>query len=165
MDGEPGARAFIDYLREFRFGPMAMENHQKVYSEGWQHWINILGDHSKLQLLFNCSVVSNSLPPLDCSMPGFLVFLYLLEFAQTPVHWVDDAIQPSHLLSPPSPYALNLSQHQGLFQWVGSKLQYDKEKVNRTFRLQAWTEMVELGDWLAVALWERGDKNDFHPQT
>ena len=42
------------------------------------------------------------------------------EFAQTHVHWIDDAIQPSHLLSSPSPWALNLSEHQALFQWVGS---------------------------------------------
>ena len=42
----------------------------------------------------------------------------LLELAQTHIYWVSDAIQPSHLLSPPSPPAFNLSQHQGLFQWV-----------------------------------------------
>ena len=54
---------------------------------------------------------------MDCSTPGFPVFHSLPEFAQTHVHWVSDAIQPSHPLSPPSP-ALNLSQHQGLFQWV-----------------------------------------------
>ena len=58
--------------------------------------------------------------PMDCSMSGFLVLLYLPEFAQTHVHWVDDAIQPFHSLLPPSPPALNLSQHQGLFQWVAS---------------------------------------------
>ena len=48
------------------------------------------------------------------------------EFAQTHVHWVSDAIQPFHPLSPPSPPALNLSQHQGLFQWVGSSHQVAK---------------------------------------
>ena len=53
--------------------------------------------------------------PIDCSRPDFPVLHYLLEFAQTHVHWVCDAIQPSHPLSPSSP-ALNLSQHQGLFQ-------------------------------------------------
>ena len=57
---------------------------------------------------------------MDCSMPGFPVHHYLPEFAQTQIHWVDDAIQPSHPSSPASPPALNLSQHQGLFQWVGS---------------------------------------------
>ena len=69
-------------------------------------------------LLLSCSVVSNSLHPLDCSTPGFPVFHHLLKLAQTHVHWIDDAIQPSHPLSPTSPPALNLSQHQGLFQWV-----------------------------------------------
>ena len=47
--------------------------------------------------------------PIDCSMPGFPVLHYLLEFAQTHVHWVSDAIQSSHPLSLPSPLALNLS--------------------------------------------------------
>ena len=54
--------------------------------------------------------------PLDCSTPGFPVLHYLLEVAQTHVHRVGDAIQPSHPLSPPSLLALNLSQHQGLLQ-------------------------------------------------
>ena len=57
---------------------------------------------------------------MDCSTPGFPVLHYLSEFAQTHVHWVSDAIQPSHPLSPPSPPALSPSQHQGLFQWVSS---------------------------------------------
>ena len=52
---------------------------------------------------------------MNCSMPGFPVLHYLPEFAQTHVHWVSDAIQPAHTLPPPS-LALNLSQHQGLFQ-------------------------------------------------
>ena len=55
---------------------------------------------------------------MDCSPSLFPVLHYLLEFAQTHVHKVGDAIQPSHPLPPPSPPALNLSQHQGLFQWV-----------------------------------------------
>ena len=54
---------------------------------------------------------------MDWSTPGFPVLRYLPEFTQTHVQWVSDAIQPSHSLSPPSPPALNLSQHQGLFQW------------------------------------------------
>ena len=49
-------------------------------------------------------------------MPGFPVLHCLLEFAQTHIYWVGDAIQPSHRLSSPSPPALNLFQHQGLFQ-------------------------------------------------
>ena len=64
--------------------------------------------------------------PLNCSMPGFSVLHYLPEFAQTHAHWFSDAIQPSHPLSPPSTPALNLSQHQGLFQWIGSSRQVAK---------------------------------------
>ena len=52
--------------------------------------------------------------PMDCSTPGFPVLHHLLEFAHTHVHWVSDAIQPSGPLSPPSPPAFNLSQHQSL---------------------------------------------------
>ena len=65
-----------------------------------------------------CSVAKSCLTlcdPKDCSTPGFLVLYCLLEFAQTHIHWVSDAIQPSHPLLPPSPPALNLSQHQRVF--------------------------------------------------
>ena len=53
--------------------------------------------------------------PMDCSTPGFSVHHQHLELAQTHIHCVGDAIQPSHLLSSSSPPAFNLSQHQGLF--------------------------------------------------
>ena len=66
------------------------------------------------------SWVSQSRPtlcnPMDCSTPGLPVHHQLLELTHTHVHWVSDAIQPSHPLSSPSPLAFNLSQHQGLFQ-------------------------------------------------
>ena len=52
--------------------------------------------------------------PMDYSMSGFPVLHHLLELAQTHVHWVGDAIQPSHFLLYPTPAAFNLSQHQGL---------------------------------------------------
>ena len=55
---------------------------------------------------------------MDCSTPGFPVLHHLPELAQTHVHRVRNAIQLSHLLSSPSPPTFNLSQHQGLFQWV-----------------------------------------------
>ena len=58
--------------------------------------------------------------PMDCSTAGFPVHHQLLELVQTHVHRVGDEVQPSHPLSPPSPSAFNLSQHQGLFQWVSS---------------------------------------------
>ena len=54
---------------------------------------------------------------VDCSTPSLPVHHQLLEFTQTDVHWVGDAIQPSHALLSPSPPALNLSQHQDLFKW------------------------------------------------
>ena len=60
---------------------------------------------------------------MDCSMPGFPVLHYPPEFAQTRVHRVSDAIQSSHPLLPSSPPAFNLSQHQGLFQWVSCLMQ------------------------------------------
>ena len=63
--------------------------------------------------------------PMDCRMPGFPVHHKLPELAQTHVHWVSDAIQPSPLLSP-SPPAFNLSQHQDHFQWVNSSHQVAK---------------------------------------
>ena len=64
--------------------------------------------------------------PMDCSKPGVPVHPQLPEFTQTHAHWVGDAIQPSHPLSSPSPPALNLSQHQGLFKWVSSSHQVTK---------------------------------------
>ena len=63
---------------------------------------------------------------MDCSTTGFPVLHYLLEFAQTHVHWVSDIIQLSHALPPPSTSVLSLSQNQGLFQWVGSSPQVAK---------------------------------------
>ena len=64
--------------------------------------------------------------PMDCSTPGLPVHRQLLESTQTHDNWVGDAIQPSHPLSSPSPPAFNLSQYQGLFQWVSSLHQVAK---------------------------------------
>ena len=70
------------------------------------------------------SSVAQSCPtlcdPMNCSTPGLPVHHQLPESTQTHVHWVSDAIQPSHPLSSPSPPAPNPSQHQSLFQWVNS---------------------------------------------
>ena len=68
-----------------------------------------------------CSVAKSCLTlcnPMDCSMPGFPILHYLLKFAQIHIHWVSDATQPSHPLLPSTPFAFNLSQNQGVFQWV-----------------------------------------------
>ena len=64
--------------------------------------------------------------PMDYSTLGFPVHHQLPELALTHVHWVCDAIQPSHILSSPSPPTFNLSQHQGLYQWVSSSHQVAK---------------------------------------
>ena len=93
---------------------------------------------------------------MDCSMPGFPVHYQLPELAQTHVHWVGDAIQPSHPLSPPSPPAFNLSQHQGLFQWVSSlhqvakvlEFQLQHQSFQWTFRTISFR--MDLLDLLAV---------------
>ena len=63
---------------------------------------------------------------MDHSTPGFLLLHYLPEFAQTHVHSVGDAIQPSHSLSPPSPLTLNLFEHQGLFQKSVLRIRWPK---------------------------------------
>ena len=64
--------------------------------------------------------MSDSLWPYDWSKSGFPVYHQLVEFTQTHVHWVGDAIQPSHPLSSPSPPVFNLSQHHCLFKCVSS---------------------------------------------
>ena len=90
---------------------------------------------------------------MDCSMPGLPVHHQLPEFTQTHAHWVNDAIQPSHLLSSPSPPAFNLSQPQGLFKWVSSSHQVAKVLE---FQLQhqsfQWTpRLISFRmDWLDV---------------
>ena len=69
-----------------------------------------------VQFQFSCSLCLTLCNPMDCSTLGLPVHHQLLEFTQTHVHWVGDAIQPSHLLLPPSPTTLNVSQHQGNLQ-------------------------------------------------
>ena len=79
-----------------------------------------------ISVQFRCSVMSDSLRPHGLQQPGFPVHHQLPELAQTHVHQIGDAIQPSYPLSSPSPSSLNLSQHQGLFQWVSSSHQVAK---------------------------------------
>ena len=86
----------------------------------WLKWFFFLIEVQLTLLLFTRSVVSDSLRPMDCSTPGFPVLHHPPELAQTRVHWISDAIQPSHPLSSPSPPAFSLPQHQGLFQRVSS---------------------------------------------
>ena len=98
----------------------------------FSHFLQYIDGHQQRKTFTTtccrCSV-AKSCPTLcdsmNYSMPGFPLLYYLPEFVQTHVHWVSDAIQPSHPLSSPSP-ALSLSRHQGLFQWVISSHQVVK---------------------------------------
>ena len=86
----------------------------------------ILRNFSSVQfslVVQSCLTLCNT---LDYSTPGLPVHHQLPEFTHTHVHWVSDAIQPSHPLSSPSPPALNLSQHQCLLKWVSSLHQVAK---------------------------------------
>ena len=92
-------------------------------------WIMNLEKHSFQDRCMFCSVAQSCLTlcdPMTHSTPGLPIRHQLLESTQTHVHRVNDAIQPSHPLSSLSPPALNLSQHQGLFQWVSSSHQVAK---------------------------------------
>ena len=83
--------------------------------------------------------------PMNYSMPGLPVHHQLPEFTQTHVHWVGDAIEPSHALSSPSPSAPNPSQHQGLSQWVNSSHEVAKV-LEFQFQHQSfqWTPRTDL---------------------
>ena len=89
-----------------------------------------------------CCSVTQSCPtlcdPMDCSMPGFPVLHHLLEFAQTHVHWVGDAIQPSPPLSFPSPPAI-FPSIKGIFQWV-SLLHQVAKVLEFQFQHQSFNE-------------------------
>ena len=104
--------------------------------------------HKKVQF----SSVAQSCPalcdPMDCSIPAFPVHHELLELAQTHVHWIGDAIQPSHPLSSPPPSIFKLSQQQSLFQWVSPSHQVAKvlELQHQSFQ---W---VNIQDWFPLGL-------------
>ena len=115
------------------------------------------------------SSVNQSCPtlcdPMNCSTPGLPVHHQLPEFTQTHVHQVGDAIQSSNPLSSPSPPAFNLSQHQGLFQWVSSS--YQVAKVLQ-FQLQhqsfQWTPRTDLlKDGLVVSPCSPRDSQESSP--
>ena len=105
---------------------------ERHYLPWKRHYLNlspiISFSHKFSSVTQSCSTLCN---PMDCSMLGFPVHHQLPELVQTHVHWVGDAIQPSHPLSAPSPPAPNPSQHQGLFQWVNSS-----HEVTKVFEFQ-----------------------------
>ena len=88
------------------------------------------------------SSVTQSCPtlcdPMNRSTPGLPVHHHLLEFTQTHVHRVSDAIQPSHPLSSPFPPAPSASQNQSLFQWVNSS-----HEVAKVLEFQLWHQSFQ----------------------
>ena len=117
-------------------------------------------------LLFFCKIqsvqfssVTQSCPtlcnPMDCNMPGLPVHHQLLEFIQTHVHRVSEAIQPSHPLSSTSPPAFNLSHHQSLFQWVSSLHEMAKVLEFQLSSLKASVSAeaeMNIQDWFHLGL-------------
>ena len=113
------------------------------YLPKWSFFLNAL--HGTFQF---CSVAQSCLTlcdPMSCSTPGLPVQNQLPEPTQTHVHWVGDAIQPSHPLSSPSPSALNLSHHQGLFKWVSSSHQFGVSASSLVFPMN-------IRDWFPLGL-------------
>ena len=120
----------------------------------WQVGSLSLASPGKPQGVINSvSSVTQSCPtlcnPMDCTTAGLPVHHQLPESTQTHVHWVGDAIQPSHPLSSPSPPAFNLSQHQGLFLWVSSSHQ-----VAKVLELQLQHQSFQ---WIFRADFKSGD--------
>ena len=115
----------LDSIPELERSPGEENSYPLQYSglensmdrEAWQATVQF---SSVAQL---CPTLCDS---MNCSKPGLPVHHQLLEFTQTHIHWVGDAIQPSHPLSSPSLPTFNLSQHQGLFKWVISSHQVAK---------------------------------------
>ena len=143
-------------------------------------WITLLysrNEHNIIhQLYFNFkssknrfSSITQSCPtlcdPMDYSMPGFPALHYLLKFAQTHVQWVYDDIQPSHPLSHPSPPALSLSQHQGLFHWVCSLHQVAKVlELQLQYQPFQWIFRTDfLWDWLVWSICSPRDSQESSP--
>ena len=97
-----------------------------LFTELEQIILKFIWNHQFSSVQFSRSVMSDSLQPHDCSMPGLPVPYHLLEFAQLHAHWISNAIQLSQPRLPSSHPAFNPSQHQGLFQWVSSSHQVAK---------------------------------------
>ena len=114
----------------FTFHFHALEKEMATHSSVLAWRIPVTGERGGLPSLVSHRVGHDwsdlAAAAADCSTSGLPVCHQLLGFTQTYVHWVSDAIQPSHSLSSPSPPAFSLSQHQGLFKWVSSSYQVAK---------------------------------------
>ena len=111
------------------------------------------------------SSVAQSCPtlcdPMNHSTPGLPVHHQLPEFTQTHVHRVGDAIQPSHPLLSPSPPALNLSQHQGLFQWVSSSHQVAKVLDFSISPSNEYSGLISFRIWLVCSPCSPRDSQEY----
>ena len=99
---------------------IVIKTHTIIWTPQWEYYRRAHIQFSSVTQ--SCPTLCN---PMDCSTPRFPLHNQVPKLAQTHVHWVSKAIQPSHLLSP-SPPAFTLSQHQGLFQWVSSCIRWPK---------------------------------------
>ena len=122
-------------------------------------WLDLLVVHSSVQFSSVAQSCLTLCDPMNRSMPGLPVNHQLLEPTQTYVHRVGVAIQPSHSLSSPSPPALNLSQHQGLFKWVSFSHEVAKVFVSVStsvppMNTQDWSPLGWTG-WTSLQSKER----------
>ena len=132
-------------------------------------WENVLLSQLYGSPSVQFSSVAQSCPTLwdfmDCSMPGLPVHHQLPDFTQTHIHWVGDAIQPSHPLSFSSPPAFNLYQHQDLCQWVRSLHQVAKvfefQLQHQSFQLIFRTDFPQ--DWLVGSPCSPRDSQESSP--
>ena len=102
-----------------------------------------------LKLLFVTHSCLTLHDPVDCSTPSFTLPPHLPKLAQVHVHCIGDAIELSHPLIPSSPSSLNLSQHQGLFQWVGCL--HQMAKIFQ-FQLQHQPLQLSIQGWFPTRL-------------
>ena len=102
------------------------KNKETFCNDTERSWDILLNEKGRVEFSLVAQSCLTLCDPMSRSTPGLPVHHQLPESTQTHVHWVGDVIQPSHPPSSPSPPALNLSQHQGLFQWVSSSHQVAK---------------------------------------
>ena len=119
--------------------PVKFRCHKHSTMKGEPCWVVIVQSQS-------CPTLCD---PMDCRMQGFPVHHQLLEPPQTHVHWVSDAIQPSHSLPSLSPPTFNHFQHQGLFKWISSLHQVAKvlefQLQHQSFQLIFSFDLLEDG--------------------
>ena len=122
----------------------------------WHLWFRSLASYNfgnmgllppSIQFISVHSVVSDSMHPMDCSMPGLPVHHQLPAPTQTHVHWISDPIQPSHPMLSPSFPGFYLAHHQGLFQWVSPLHQ-----VTKVFGVSASSSVFPMNtqDWFPL---------------